>query len=125
MLVVDDNAAFRGLAVRILVGWGHEVIEAGSVADALSLAAEFKPHAVVADIGLPDGDGFALTQKLIALPVAPRVVLISTDSDAGNRSAAGRAGAHGFFPKDELLKGGMRELIADQWTAPGGRDREL
>jgi DNA-binding NarL/FixJ family response regulator len=71
----------------------------------------------VVDIGLPDGDGFALTQQLIALPFAPRVVLISTDSAAGNISAASRAGALGFIPKDQILKGDLRRLI-DARSAP-------
>ena len=38
ILVVDDDAAVRGLVVRILRSWGHVVIgEAGSVAEALQL----------------------------------------------------------------------------------------
>jgi CheY-like chemotaxis protein len=120
VLVVDDNAAFRGLAVRILVGWGHQVIEADTVAEALSQAVEHRPGAAVVDIGLPDGDGFALARQLAALPFAPRVVLISTDSAAGNRSAASRAGALGFVPKDEMLRGDLRRLIDDDWTPPVG-----
>jgi CheY-like chemotaxis protein len=111
VLVVDDNPGFRGLAARILHGWGYDVIEAGTVADAVACVVERRPHTVLVDIGLPDGDGFGLTQQLVALPSPPRVVLISTDADAGNRSAAYRVGAVGFVPKDELLGGTLQGLI--------------
>ena len=112
VLVVDDNAGFRGLAARILRGWGYEVIEAGTVADAVARVVECRPATVLVDIGLPDGDGFELTRRLVALPSPPRVVLISTDADAGNRSAAHRVGAVGFLPKDQLLGGALQELLS-------------
>jgi CheY-like chemotaxis protein len=111
VLVVDDNPAFRDLARRVLVSWGHDVIEAGSVAEALVRAAEQRPGTALVDIGLPDGDGFDLTEQLLGLPWGIRVVMISTDSDAGNGFAAQRVGASGFFPKDELLSAALRQLI--------------
>lgn len=112
VLVVDDNHAFRDLARRILTAWGYEVIEAGSIAEALERATEQRPAAALVDIGLPDGDGFDLTQQLVGPPWQIRVILISTDSDAGNGFAAERVGASGFFPKDELLSAHLRQLIA-------------
>jgi CheY-like chemotaxis protein len=112
VLVVDDDAAFRDLARRILTGWGHVVIgEAGSVGEALARAAQLRPDTVLADIGLPDGDGFDLARQLRAMPWPPRVVLISTDSDATNGPTARRAGAIDFLPKDELSGATLRRLI--------------
>ncbi len=112
MLVVDDDAWFRELATRILIGWGHTVVgEAGDVAQALAQAALLKPEVVLVDIGLPDGDGFSLTQHLRAMPHPPQVVLISSDSDRAIVSAAHRAGASGFFPKDELSGAPFRQLL--------------
>jgi CheY-like chemotaxis protein len=112
VLVVDDDAAFRDLAARVLTGWGHVVIgEAGSVEEALARAAELRPDTALIDIGLPDGDGFSLTRRLRALPWSLRVVLISSDADRANATAARRAGAAGFFPKDELSDPALRELI--------------
>jgi DNA-binding NarL/FixJ family response regulator len=112
ILVVDDDAAVRGLVVRILRSWGHVVIgEAGSVAEALRCAATMRPDIVLVDIGLPDGDGFWLTEQLRALAWPVRVVLISSDGDRANGLAAERAGASGFFPKDELAGSPLRRLI--------------
>ena len=112
VLVVDDDASFRDLAARVLTSWGHVVIgEAASIEEALACAAELRPDTALVDIGLPDGDGFSLTQQLRALPWPPRVVLISSDSDRANAPAARRAGACGFFPKDELSDRALRQLI--------------
>jgi CheY-like chemotaxis protein len=112
VLVVDDDARFRDLATRVLAGWGHVVIgEAGSVEEALARAAELRPDTALVDIGLPDGDGFSLTRQLRVLPCPPRVILISSDSDRANAPAARRAGACGFFPKDELSDPALRRLL--------------
>ncbi len=109
---MDDDALFRRLAVQILVSWGHAVVgEAGTVGEAIARTSELTPDLVLADIGLPDGDGFALTHTLRALPSAPQVVLISSDSDVGNGTAASRVGASGFVPKDEFAGDGLRRLL--------------
>jgi CheY-like chemotaxis protein len=114
VLVVDDDSAFRDLAVRVLTGWGHMVVgEAGNVAEALQRAAELRPQAALVDVGLPDGDGFALSQRLAALPWAVRVVLISSDADSVSVRAAQRAGARGFVAKEELSGQELRQLLAD------------
>ncbi len=113
ILVVDDDAAVRGLVVRILQSWGHEVIgEAGSAAEALSCAETMRPDTMLVDIGLPDGDGFSLTRELRGRPWAPRVVLFSSDADRANAAAARRAGAVAFIPKDELSGPALRQLLA-------------
>jgi CheY-like chemotaxis protein len=112
VLVVDDDAAFRDLAARVLTGWGHVVVgEAGNVAEALERAAALRPQAALVDVGLPDGDGFDLARRLVALPWPVRVVLISTDADRAGASAARRAGARGFVPKDELPGRELRRLL--------------
>jgi CheY-like chemotaxis protein len=115
VLVVDDDAGFRDVATRILTGWGHAVIgEAGSVAEALSLATRLRPDTVLLDIGLPDGDGFSLTEQLVAMPWPVRVVLISSDPDRTTARAAHRAGAVSFLPKDELPSLTLRRLIEER-----------
>jgi CheY-like chemotaxis protein len=112
VLVVDDDASFRHLAARVLTGWGHVVIgEAGSVEEALARAKELRPDTALVDIGLPDGDGFALTRQLRALPWPLRVVLISADADRASAPAAERAGASGFLPKDDVSGAAFRQLI--------------
>jgi CheY-like chemotaxis protein len=112
ILVVDDDAAVRGLVVRILRSWGHVVIgEAGSVAEALRCAETLHPDTVLVDIGLPDGDGFTLTHELRTRFRVPRVVIFSSDADRANVAAAERAGAIAFLPKDELSSSALQRLL--------------
>jgi DNA-binding NarL/FixJ family response regulator len=114
ILVVDDDASVRGLVVRILRSWGHTVIgEAGSIAEALAYVDASRPGIALVDVGLPDGDGFSLTQQLRTKPWTTQVVLFSSDADPANIAAAARAGALGFFPKDELLSPALRRLLGD------------
>jgi DNA-binding NarL/FixJ family response regulator len=114
ILVVDDDAAVRGLIVRILRSRGYDVVgEAGSVAHALEHAEALRPDVALVDIGLPDGDGFFLTRQLRAKPWDMRVVLFSSDADRTNAAAAERAGAVGFLPKDELSSPALQQLIGD------------
>ena len=120
ILVVDDDAAVRGLVVRILRSWGHLVIgEAGSVAEALTCAAASRPDTALVDIGLPDGDGFALARELHTCCPTTRVVLFSSDADRANVAAALRAGAIAFLPKDELSGPALQGLLAGE---PDGTD---
>ena len=115
ILVVDDDAAVRGLIVRILRSGGLVVVgEAGSVAEALACAEALRPDVALVDIGLPDGDGFALTRQLRALPRDMRVVLFSSDADRTNADAAQRAGAVGFLPKDELSSAALERLVGNR-----------
>ena len=114
ILIVDDDASVRGLVARILRSWGHAVIgEAGSIAEALTRADVLRPDVVLVDIGLPDGDGFSLARRLRASTWPLRVVLFSSDADRANVAAAQRAGAVGFFPKDELSSAALQRLIED------------
>jgi CheY-like chemotaxis protein len=112
LLVVEDAPAFRALITRELAGWGHEVVEAGSMAEAMERAGAHRPETAIVDIGLPDGNGFDLTVSLLALPWAMRVIVTSADTGAGNHEAARRAGAVRFVPKDELFSADVRRLVA-------------
>lgn len=113
VLVVDDDPAFRELAVRVLAATRLEVIgEADSVSAARAAAAAFRPDAALVDVGLPDGDGIALARELAALPWRPRVVLTSVDPDAASDEAVRQAGARGFVHKAELPNAPLGRLLA-------------
>jgi two-component system response regulator EvgA len=113
VLVVDDDPSFRMLATRTLTSWGFVVVgEAGTVAEAVAESEALRPEAVLADIGLPDGNGFVLARRLAALPWEPIVVLVSSDSDAANGAVARRAGAVGFVPKEEVTGASLRRLLS-------------
>jgi CheY-like chemotaxis protein len=110
-MVVDDDDSFRALAVRLVTAWGHRTVEANSVLDALIRANESKPDAVLADVGLPDGDGFDLARKLREELGDVPIVLVSSDPKGRNGEVAARSGARGFLPKDELPSPSLRRLL--------------
>jgi DNA-binding NarL/FixJ family response regulator len=112
VLVVDDDPVFRDLARRIITACGLLVVgEASTVAAAIDAADRLKPEAALVDVGLPDGDGIALAERLTALPWQPRVLLTSSDPDAATPEDVLRAGARGFVAKDELPNAPLVALL--------------
>ncbi len=112
VLVIDDDAPFRELAVRLLEGMGLSVVgEAGTVATGTAAARKLRPQAALVDVSLPDGSGIALAAELAALPWHPRVVLTSVDSEAITEAGARSAGAAAFIAKNELPDSRLRALL--------------
>jgi DNA-binding NarL/FixJ family response regulator len=88
------------------------VLTAVDAARAVVSAETEKPDAVLVDVGLPDRDGIDLAHELAALPWGPRVVLTSTDSDAGSAIDSGSRGPGlSFIPKEELESDSLRRLL--------------
>jgi DNA-binding NarL/FixJ family response regulator len=112
VLVIDDDPAFRALAVRMLVGMGLAVVgEAGTVEAATRAANTLRPQSALVDVGLPDGDGVTLAGMLASLPWRPRIVLTSSDPDATTPADARSVGAASFIAKDDLPESGLRALL--------------
>jgi len=113
VLVVDDDPAFRRLAVRVLAAFDLGVAgEAATVAAALAAAVTLRPTGVLVDVGLPDGDGITLAGQLSSLPWRPRVVLTSSDMEAASDGDVDRSGASAFVPKDQLPNAALDQLFA-------------
>ena len=112
VLVVDDDPTFRAIAVKLIAACGMTVVgEADCVTDGLSKAMQFKPSAVLVDVGLPDGDGFTLARDLTALPWRPRVVLTSVQNDVASPGALRRSGAQAFVQKEDLPGAPLARLL--------------
>jgi DNA-binding NarL/FixJ family response regulator len=84
LLIIDDDARFRGLARAALTAAGCTVVgEAADAAGARALAAMTAHDLVLVDVHLGRDDGPALAAELRAAAGAPTVVLVSSDPDAG------------------------------------------
>jgi CheY-like chemotaxis protein len=113
VLVVDDDAAFRTLARRLLAADGLVVAgEADGVGAAMAAARELRPDGALVDLRLGDGDGIALAEALSALPWRPRVVLTSARSDGASDDDVRRCGAGAFIPKDQLPNAPLKRLLS-------------
>ncbi len=64
ILVVDDENSISELISTSLRFVGFEVRTAASGAEALRVAEEFKPHALILDVMLPDQNGFEVCRQL-------------------------------------------------------------
>ena len=72
IVVAEDDAAFRAALAALLLDDGRfEVVgEAANGREAIELARELSPDAVVMDIEMPDVDGVEATRELVpAVPV--------------------------------------------------------
>lgn len=109
-IVVDDHAAFRASARRLLELTGYEVVaEAGDGASGLALVRDLEPELVLLDVALPDMSGFDVADALAGS--RSTVVLVSSrhPSDLGRR--AHESGAVGFIAKDQLSEDSLRHLV--------------
>jgi CheY-like chemotaxis protein len=78
VLVVEDNHDARESLCLLLSLSGFEVREAADGAEGLRQALEWRPDAVVSDIGMPGLDGWELARRLrAALGAAVRLVALS------------------------------------------------
>ena len=64
ILIVEDTAANRVLATKILRHAGHEVTTAATGAEGVSMARERRPDIVLMDLGLPDIDGWQALKEI-------------------------------------------------------------
>jgi signal transduction histidine kinase/ActR/RegA family two-component response regulator len=64
VLVVEDEPDARELIGYVLETCGIEVRLAGSVAAALNELANYTPHVIISDIGMPDEDGYSLIRSI-------------------------------------------------------------
>lgn len=83
LLVVDDDPDIVNLVRLHLESEGYSVVTAYGGEDALQVAEEVKPTAIVLDLLMPDLDGFAVLEKLKANPATrdTPVIIISILAD--------------------------------------------
>lgn len=101
ILLVEDNPDDLTLARIELERLGHEVVCAGSGAEALRMLPAEHPDLVVTDIRMPGMDGFELTRAVQRL-AAPRwqpVIFLTGHRDEGLEVKALATGADGYIVK--------------------------
>jgi signal transduction histidine kinase len=77
ILIVDDNHDSADAAALILQLDGHDVRTVYNGHDALIAAEEFKPHAVLLDIGMPQLSGYEVAQRMRKEPWGKNLLLIA------------------------------------------------
>jgi CheY-like chemotaxis protein len=116
ILIVDDNRHFLAAARDVLEQDGLTVVgTALTSAEALTVAAEVRPDAILVDVDLGEESGFDLAQRLAAANGSP-VVLISVYAEAELSDLIAASSAVGFLSKAELSGRNVSDLL--------GRDHE-
>lgn len=102
LLLVEDEVLLREQLCRLLERHGHQVTQAGNVAEACRLPLQAF-DAIVTDVRLPDESGLTLIEKVRPLPV----VVMTSFEDTRQAVAAMRSGALNYlikpFDPQELL----------------------
>ena len=110
VLVVDDEPANRLLLVEMLKAVGFGTREAASGEEALALATEWPPDAILMDVRMPGGSGLDAIRRLRAREAQRRIpiIAVSASTFAEDRGQALAAGASDFlgkpFRESELLE---------------------
>ena len=107
ILVVQGQAELqRALQVNLRAG-SYEVMTAGTGREAMALAADRPPDAVILDLSLPDIDGIEVISQLRQRSQAP-IIVLSGRTGAGDKIGALDAGADDYVTKPFV----MGELLA-------------
>jgi PAS domain S-box-containing protein len=108
VLVVDDNHDAAELLGMLVEHWGHQVAMAHDGAEALEVAARFRPHVVLLDLGLPLLDGYEVAGRMRRDPALAGAVLIAV-SGYGRSEDRQRTREVGF--DDHLVKPVDHEVL--------------
>jgi two-component system invasion response regulator UvrY len=115
ILIVDDHAIVRdGLARLLASDDDHDVRAAASGAEALQIAASFRPTLVILDLNLPGLGGLELLRRLPGAG-AGRILVLSMHAEPLYVRRAMEAGAHGYVSKNaapEELLSAVRKVEA-------------
>ncbi len=98
LLVIEDDEAFAAIVRDLSREMGFQCILAGTAEEALNLAKEFKPSAVVLDVGLPDESGLTVLDRL-KRDDQTRHIPIHVVSAADHSQTALSLGAVGYLVK--------------------------
>jgi len=108
VLVVDDEKSISDLIATSLRFVGFDVRTAASGSEALTVAEEFKPQAVVLDVMLPDLDGFEVCRQLRSEGLNIGVLFLTAKDGMEDKVAGLTIGGDDYMTKPFSLE----ELVA-------------
>lgn len=117
LLVVEDDATFAGIVCELSREMGFQCLVAGTAEEALALARQYRPSALVLDVGLPDQSGLAVLDRL-KRDVETRHIPVHVVSGSDHTQTALSLGAIGYLKKpvkrEELA--GVLDALASKLT---------
>lgn len=123
-VVIADDDAVVVESLRIVLDAQPDIEVAGcgtDGADAVRLAADAAPDAVLLDIQMPGMDGLAAAEQILAASRPPRVVFLTTFSDDEYIVRALSLGAAGYLIKQDVagVAPALRAVMAGRSVLEG------
>jgi DNA-binding response OmpR family regulator len=115
LLIIDDDESVRKL-VRFRLKNSYEIIDTGSPEEALAMALQEKPDAILLDLMMPKYSGFEVCQTVSSLSFTQHIpiIIVSGQSSARYRDFCESLGAKDYVEKPidfEALKTKLAKLI--------------
>ncbi|EJB8350169.1 response regulator [Vibrio cholerae] len=107
ILIIEDEAPIQRFLTVLISGYEYQVKVASTAEQGLHLVANWNPHLILLDLGLPDQDGISLTIELRAWTQTPIMVISAREKEADKVQALD-AGANDYLTKPF----GSEELMA-------------
>ena len=108
ILVVDDESSISDLISTSLKFVGFDVRTAATGSEALRIAEEFKPHAMILDVMLPDLDGFEVCRQIRNEGTEVGVLFLSAKDEMKDKVQGLTIGGDDYMTKPFSLE----ELVA-------------
>ena len=117
VVIADDHELVRaGIAAHLASdGRARCIGEAATGAAAIEIISELAPPIAFVDVGLPDMDGFAVVEAIVAAGIDTRVVLVSSRISSALVQRGFDVGAWGYLSKVssvDLLPDAMEAVVA-------------
>ncbi len=113
VLVVEDDESLADVLIEGLRRNGLMAIHARTGREGIDLVVSIRPDLVILDVGLPEGDGFAVVEALRERQIAPALVVYSAlDLDARDRERL-TLGATEFVTKGRVSPEEFQERVAE------------
>lgn len=107
ILIAEDNASYRKLMKIHLQRAGYQVFEAGDGTEALDVLEHETIHLMIADIMMPNLDGFHLTDQIRQANYQMPILIVSAKSTFEDKRIGFSVGADDYMTKpidmDEML----------------------
>lgn len=113
VLVVEDDAGLAGVLMEQLRRDEIPAVHARTGREAIRIASQLRPHLIVLDVGLPEGDGFDVVDALRSQEIIPEGLIIYSAFDLNiedrQRLELGRTD---FVTKSRVSPGEFHQRLA-------------
>ena len=121
LLIVDDKWENRSVIIELLQPLGFKVLEASNGLEGLEQAAKEKPDLILADVVMPELDGFEMTKRIRSTPDLKNIVVFAFSASVFDsyQQKSRQAGCDDFITKplqvEELLLK-LQQYLQLEWV---------